>query len=92
MSALFAWVSLYAKLAIVTLKTRSAYKANLVLDLTFQMGMLSAELAILLLIASAVHGIAGWTYNNPCLSMPLRGKLWTWKNIYLLARRQRSWA
>lgn len=51
---------LYGKLARVTLKTRWAYKANLVLDLTFQMGMLSAELAVLLLIASAVHGIAGW--------------------------------
>ncbi len=55
------WIGVYKSVASATLRARLAYRWNFVLDLVFQIIMLMAELLVVVLIASAVHGIAGWS-------------------------------
>ena len=54
-------VQVYLAVARATLRARLMYRWNFVLDVAFQWVMLMAELFVVILVASAVHGVAGWS-------------------------------
>ncbi len=58
-----AW-TLYRTLVAATVKARATYRWNFVVSLVLGMVMLSAELLVVLYIASRLHGIGGWTASQ----------------------------
>lgn len=61
------WFTMYRVLAWTTLKARLAYRWNFFLSLFFQMVLLSAELAVILLIVARVNGIGGFSVDEVLL-------------------------
>lgn len=61
------WLTMYRVLAWTTLKARAAYRWNFFLSLFFQMVLLSAELAVVLLIVARVNGIGGFSVDEVLL-------------------------
>lgn len=58
------WWAVYRAVASATLRARLAYRCNFFLDLGLQMVMLVAELLVVVFIATAVHGIGGWSVDQ----------------------------
>jgi ABC-2 type transport system permease protein len=61
------WLRLYLAMAGVTLRSRTAYRANFFLNLLFNFAMVTAELVVTLLLVHRVHGILGWTTDDVML-------------------------